>query len=81
MNGHFHDDNAKSIIEFEELYKRTHNEVPTFEHLHKDRKFDYCSFHKTKKEGLHCALDDAMYLAKKFVNIKEEPADVTVETQ
>lgn len=82
LNGSFHDKNGEKILEFADLYRQKYAEEPVFEHLHEGRHFDYCAYHRQKKEGLHCALDDAMYLAKKYT-LKEARSgeDSAVEAQ
>ncbi|CAL6103043.1 Conserved_hypothetical protein [Hexamita inflata] len=61
------------ILEVEDVYKYlTNGKEITFTNIHSGRQFDYCKFHqKVKqnqhaKEMMHCALDDALYLAYKL---------------
>jgi len=73
------------VQEFEDIFHQKYEAKANMKDIHAhSRPKDYCEFHSTVKQNLqlkgayHCALDDAMYLAKVFVNgyILGEEADV-----
>ncbi|CAL5970913.1 Conserved_hypothetical protein [Hexamita inflata] len=60
------------VVEAEDIHKKFFQKAMTFENLHSSRSFDFCAFHKkvpnkNLNKMKHCALDDALYLANKFV--------------
>ncbi|CAL5970906.1 Conserved_hypothetical protein [Hexamita inflata] len=71
------------VVEADDVHKKFFDEAIVFENLHSNRNFDFCDFHKkvpsTNPDKIkHCALDDAVYLAKLYLHL--EPTKIDVES-
>ncbi|CAL6034172.1 Conserved_hypothetical protein [Hexamita inflata] len=60
------------VIETEQVYNKYFHEKIVFKNLHSHREFDFCAFHQkcpndNPEKMKNCALDNAMYLAKIYL--------------
>ncbi|CAL5970923.1 Conserved_hypothetical protein [Hexamita inflata] len=72
------------VVEADDVHKQFFRKPLTFENLHSNRIFDFCSFHKNVPNAnlnkiKHCALDDAVYLAKLFLHLVPKQVEENVE--